>query len=226
MPTSLRLCPACDRMVPPSHFYSKSGKPRCAALIKWTQAKRFELMGMIDGGWSNAQIARHLGTTEAAVQLARKRYRIPSVFSHALSARDVADIMGVGCSKTVAKWIKARLLRGIRVRHMGPHRTWKVSRDALYAFVEDERTWHLWEVDRITDVSLRRHAKRVRGDVRFLTPGEVAKRYFTSHSVVNSWIHKGYLPARKWGNWWIDERDLERFELPRIGGGAHRKRAA
>ena len=218
-----RLCPVCNRVKPYTHFYPRSGKPRCTPRLRWTQARRFRLMTLIDQGLSNAQIATRMGTTEAAVHLARKRYKIGGVYRHALSARAVADMMGIGCAKTVTKWIERGFLAGKRIRKMGPHHTWLIQRSDLWGFVEDERTWHLWQIDRIADHDLRTHAERVRGDVRFLTPGEVADRLYTMHSTVNQWINKGWLPARRWGNWWIDERDLARFELPQIGGGRYRK---
>lgn len=206
-------------MRPASHFYARSGKPRCAGQLRWTQARRFELMTLVDRGLSDDEIAKHFGVTPDAIHLTRKRYGIGSVMRYALSARDVADAMGVGCSKVVTRWIDEKFLAGRRIRTMGPHRGWMVQRDALYAFVEDERTWHLWTPERITDRHLRRYAEQVRGNVQFLTTGDVAERLYCAHTTVQSWIAKGYLPARRWGNWWIDERDLARFELPQIGGG-------
>lgn len=220
--TTQRLCPHCDRLRPPSHFYPRSGKPRCRNRLTWTQARRFALMTHIDAGLSNVQIARKMDVTETAVMLARKRYGIPSVRKSGLSATTVATMMGAGCAKTVTHWIDAGFLIGKRIRRMGPNRGWMVQRSDLYAFVEDERTWHLWAPERITDAGLKRHAEKVRGSVRFLTPGEVAERLYAQPGTVSQWIRKGYLPARKWGNWWIDERDVARFELPRIGGGRWR----
>lgn len=213
-----RVCPHCDRLRPPSHFYPRTGQPRCRNRLTWTQARRFKLMTYTDQGLSNAQIATRMNVTEVAVLLARKRYGIPSVARSGLSATTVAGLMGIGCAKTVVRWIECGFLDGKRIRRMGPNHGWMVQRSDLYAFVEDERTWHLWTPERITDVWLRRHAEQVRGSVRFLRPGEVAERMFVQPTTVGQWIAKGYLPARKWGNWWIDERDLARFELPRIGG--------
>lgn len=221
-----RLCPVCNRVKPASHFYPRSGKPRCTPHLVWTQARRFRLMTLIDQGLGDIEIARKMDTTAAAVHVARRRYKIGGVYQHALSARAVAEMMGIGCAKTVTAWIERGFLVGKRIRHQGPHRTWLIQRSDLWAFVEDEQTWHVWATARITDPDLRRHAEEVRGDVRFLTPGEVAERMYTQHSTVNQWIHKGYLPARRWGNWWIDERDLAQFELPQIGGGHYRKEAA
>ena len=213
-----RLCPACQRLRPASHFYTRSGNPRCVGSLRWTQARRFQLMTLVDQGYSNAQIGQRMGISANAVKTARRRYGIGGVLNHALSARDVAETMGVRCAKTVTRWIVEGYLEGKQIRRMGPYRGWMVQRSDIYAFVEDERTWHLWTPERITDRQLLRHAERVRSKVRFLTPREVAERMYVQVGTVNQWIHKGYLPARRWGNHRIDERDLERFELPRIGG--------
>ena len=213
-------------MVAPSHFYRNSTLGRCRGKLKWPPERRYRLICLVDEGKSNVEIAAALETTERAVELARKRYHIAPVAAHSLSATDVMRIMGLADAKTVTKWIERGFLQGTRIRRMGPYRQWLIRRDDLYAFVEDERTWHLWHIERITDRMLQRYAEQARGDVQFLTPGEVADRMFVGTNAVNHWIHAGYLPARKWGNWWIDERDLEHFEKPAIGGGRHRKARA
>lgn len=223
---SERLCDQCGRMRPASHFYARTGTGRCKGKVRWDQARRFRLMTYIDAGLSNEHIGRKLGVSAQAVILARKRYGIGPTLATALSATSVASLMGAGCSKAVGRWIDAGLLTGKRIRRMGPNRGWMVQRSDLYAFVEDERTWHVWEVERITDPALKRYAEKVRGAVRFLTPGEVAERMYVVTNTVNQWIRKGYLPARRWGNWRIDERELARFELPRIGGRRKEERRA
>jgi hypothetical protein len=221
----MRLCNDCGRMAPASHFYRNSAYGRCRGKLKWPQERRYRLICLIDEGRSEAEIAGILGCTTTAVRLARKRYHVEPVKAHSLSATDVMRIMGLTDAKTVTMWIERGFLHGRRIRQMGPYRQWQVRRDDLYAFLEDEQTWHLWRVERITDRMIRRYAEQVRGTVRFLTSGEVAARMFVQHGAVNHWIHMGYLPARKWGNWWIDERDLETFEKPPIGGGKWRTAA-
>jgi hypothetical protein len=182
-------------------------------------ARRFRLMTLSDAGLSNAEIARRMETTENAVVLVRKRYGIGGTLAHALSGRDVARVMGFSPESNVAsRWIAAGFLAGKRVRQMGRYQNWMVQMSDLYALVEDDRTWHIWTTERIADAGLRRHAEQVRGNVRFLTPGEAAQRLCVQPNTVTQWIHKGLLPGRRWGNWWIDERDIAHFEPPRIGG--------
>ena len=220
-----RFCEVCQRYRPASHFYSTSGKPRCTPFLKWPLHRRFRVAELINRGYNNARIARDLDTTETAVKLMRKRYKLEPVVAHKLTARETARIMGVGCAKRVVRWINEGWLDGTQGYRQGRHRIWLIERVDLYGFVENEAAWHVWEPDRITDRHLRDYAMRVRGHVRYLTPGEVAERMYCQITTVNQWIHKGWLPARKWGNWRIDERDLARFELPRIGGWRHREAA-
>lgn len=218
----MTMCPNCDRLVPASHFYCRTGTPRCRGKQTWDRARRYRLLVLVDEGHSDAEIARRMDTTATAVKLARKRYGIRSCYRRVLSARAVGRVMGTH-EKAARTWIERGFLRGRRARVMGPHAGWYVERDALYAFVENEATWHLWTPERITDRMLRRYAEQVRGDVRFLSASEVAARCYVQPGTVSQWIRKGWLPARRWGNWWVDERDLERFDPPGIG---NRYRAA
>jgi hypothetical protein len=201
------FCPHCRRQVRPNHYYA-SGKTRCQNRLKWTWAMRFRLEDLVERGKTADQIAKALGVTRTAVIIAQKRYGLQNVQDASLSAREIAELMGIGCAKTVTKWIDRGFLRGRRLRYSRDlhHQPWFVRREWLDAFLADERAWHLWTPGRITDAALRCHADQVRGDVRFLTPREFAEMAFVQHSTVNQWIHKGWLPARRWGNWWIDSR--------------------
>lgn len=102
----------------------------------------------------------------------------------------------------------------------GPNRRLAVLHDDLLSFLEDERHWHVWSPDRIADAALREYAQDVRAAAalgapgRFLTAGEVAERYYVTHAAVHAWITRGQLPARRWGNYRIDPRDLMRFVPP------------
>lgn len=211
----MKRCDVCSRLRPQSHFYPKSGKPRCTPLLKWPLSRRFEVMTLIERGKSSAQIAKALGTTENAIQLMRMRYQMETTKATRLTARQVAERMGVRCPKTVTKWIEAGLLKGKKGYKQGPHRVWLVEPLHLYDFISDESTWHVWEVERIADPRLRAHAQEVRGDIRFLTPREVAWEFYVEHAAINNWIRKGKLKGRKWGNWWIDEREVERLKQER-----------
>lgn len=211
----MKQCPECMKMCPPTHFYGKSGKSRCVPHLKWPMARRWKVMELIERGKSNAEIATSVGATEAAVMLMRKRYKLETTKHSSLTARQVAVMMGIGCAKTVVRWIEEGFLKGKQGYRQGPHHVWFVKPDSLRAFIADESTWHVWTQERIADKGLRKHAEDVRRGVRFLTPGEVAWDFYVEHGAINDWIHKGIIPARRWGNWWIDERDVVRLKQER-----------
>lgn len=191
---------------------------RTAGKTFWTGERIWAVMGDVDHGLDDAEIAARLGVTAEAVRVVRVRNGIRCVRSHYLSARDVARLLGVD-DHAVSRWIRHGWLRAKRGKAPGGWKAqWYILRRSVDQFLNDERYWHVWKPERITDPDLRRRMLALRGDVRFLTVGEVADRMFVVTSTVNGWINKGYLPARKYGNWWVDSRDLARFELPPIGG--------
>ena len=187
----------------------------------WTQEKVFVLMSGIEQGWSDARIAKALGTSAEAVNIARKRRGIPSRTRTHMTARDVAKAMGFPCSKKVAWLVRNGFLAGRRSPHaQGRRGALIVTRLALLDFIEDDRTWHLWRWEDISDADLRRRAIAIRGEVRFLTIGEIADRYFVGMKTAWSWIAKGWIPARRVGrgNHVVDERVLAGFDPPGVGG--------
>jgi hypothetical protein len=215
------ICPNCGKEKPANHFY-RSGITKCRIRQTWTKPRLWKLMELLERGWDDARIARAMGTTANAVNLARKRYGIPARSKQLLTARHVAALLGLGCGKTVARWADRGWLKATRGPYAGPHREWLVRREDLYAFLEDADHWHRWDPDRIADAALRAWATERRGGVRFLTVGQVAWRMCVQPGTVHSWIEKGWLPSVRAGdgdgNHLVRETDLETFALPRIGG--------
>lgn len=188
---------------------------------RWTARDLFQLDMLLDQGLPDAAIARRLKRTPEAINLARKRHGLQSRSDRLMSARTVADLMGLGCAKTVTRWMQRGYLAGKRGPCRGPHRQWQVDEEALWRFIENRRHWHRWQPERITDAGLREWAMELRDGVRFLTPGEVAWRLCVGTATVNTWIRGGLLPAVRNGNWLIRESDLEGFtppgQLPKTG---------
>lgn len=179
---------------------------------KWSQKDLDRLEGMICEGLSDSRIGRVLGCTAGAVNIARKRNGIAPRREVLLTAREVARRLGVGCSKVVARWIVAGYLRGRKGQRCGLNRMWYVTEDALSDFLEDPRFYHLWDPSRIRP-SLK-WAAATRDGTRFLTTGEVGRLLYVRPHTVSAWIHKGYLPAVRRGNWLIREGDLSGFVAP------------
>ena len=180
---------------------------------RWTEDELLQLEQLIGRGLSDEAIGKRLGATAVAVNIARKRHGIAPRGRVLLTARTVAARLGVGCSKTIAWWIKQGWLQGRKGQRCGKNRMWYVSEDALQEFLEDERYWHLWDPARITDSDWRTWAYHQR-TVRFLTTREVGDRFAVCHSTVHDWIQRGLLPAVRHGNWLIREIDLAGFVPP------------
>jgi excisionase family DNA binding protein len=180
----------------------------------WTPERVFRLDELIRQGRSDAQIGRALGASANAVNLARKRRHLPPRRVVILSARAVARQLGVGCAKTVVAWRARGWIRARRGQWVGANRMWYFTEEAVWDFVANPAAWHAWDPARIPEAALRELALAVRGGTAYLTPGEVAERYFVSHMAVNDWIHRGVLPAVRWGNWRIREADLIGFVPP------------
>jgi len=180
---------------------------------KWQLDDLLTLEDMIGQGRSDAEIGRIFGCTPNAVNIARKRHKIAPRRKAILVARRIAVRLGLGCSKTITWWITAGYLKGRRGQGCGLNRMWYVTEEALLDFLEDARYWHLWEVERL-EPQLRLWASEMRDGVRFLTTGQVAAKFYVEHATVNNWIHKGYLPAVRRGNWLIRSSDLVGFVPP------------
>jgi len=180
---------------------------------KWSSEDLLRLEEMIARGCSDRKVGEVLGCTPVAVQVIRKRHHIRPRRKAMLSARAVAEKLGIRCSKTVAWWIRAGYLKGRRGQRAGPNRMWYVTETALLQFLEEERYWHLWSPARV-EPALRPWLAEMRNGICFLTTGEVAARLSVGHSAVNAWIHRGLLPAVRRGNWLVRESDLRGFVLP------------
>ena len=180
-------------------------------------------MSLLEQGKSDAQIGRALNTTADSVNLYRKRHGIPARSTLLWSAREVAQRLGIGCAKTITRWIEKKWLKGRPGQAWGPYRQWYVKREAVMDFLASPEHFHRWDADRITDDFLRHYAKRARGNVRFLTVGEAAERMCVQVNTIGQWIRKGWIPAVRNGNHLIRESDLDAFERRQIGG--HRKAA-
>lgn len=166
-------------------------------------------------GFGYAAIARRLGRSETAVRLKAKRLRYRLLHTRAaLTAADVQRLLGLSCPKSVARWIEAY---GLRARNAGTprHPIYRVQWEDLYAWLEDPAHWMAYDPARCTEPPLREHLAELRqGQPRWLSVGEVARRYCVGCSTVKQWVAKGFLPATRYGNWWIRESDLDGWLPP------------
>lgn len=181
----------------------------------WTIADKSKLAAMIDTGYSYDRIASRLGRTRGAVITECKRHYLRITTSDTtLSARAVAELLGLGCSKIVARWIRRGWLKarnaGSKTRPL-----WRIDRCDLDTFLENESVWMAWEPSLIRDSALREWATELRhGRPRWLPIGEVAQRYHVEWRAVGVWIRRGWLPGVRYGNWWLRESDLIGWVVP------------
>jgi excisionase family DNA binding protein len=181
----------------------------------WTAAEREQLGQLIDTGHSYDAIAEKLGRSRKAIILECKRRNRRLLKTRALlTAGQVADLLGKPCSKTVSRWITLGLLKA---RNAGtPKRPfWRIALDDLRAFMQNENTWMAWQPAAISDPDLHAWALELRrNESRWLSVGEVARRYHVVQQTVNQWIEKAELKAVKYGNHWIRECDLAGWVPP------------
>lgn len=191
----------------------------------WTAAQLETLHDLFRAGRTDAEIARRVGKTLTAVEVKRKRLGLGVEARRTLTSRELARRMGVSCSKTVKWWIEQGWLRATKGVGAGAHRQWRITEQAVYDFLAKPEHQHRWDVSRITDAHLRAYALDVRHAERYLTTGEVARRFYTCHKSVWQWINRGHLPAVRHANWLIPESALVGFvppnERPR---GGYKKR--
>lgn len=186
----------------------------------WTRVETMRLLDMIEQGHSYDAIAQTLRRSRTAIAIKAKRLGTRITTTRAtLSARDVAHLLGLGCAKTVVRWIRRRWLRA---RNAGqPSRPlWRVPWEALTTFLETPTYWPYWQPARMTDWALRDWAQELRQgrEERYLTQHEVAAHYCVVPETVGAWIDKGWLPVLRWGNRRVPASALATFVPPCWGG--------
>ncbi len=181
----------------------------------WTHEEVSHLVTLLDQGYDYDACARKLGRTRTAIQIKVKRMRCAmSKRPAVLTARAVAQLLGKGCAKSVARWIARGVLNG----HFAG-RFWRVCWDDLMGFLHDECFWPLWDAARITDGDLRAEMLVLRmHEGAYLTQRDIAARYHVGVEAVGQWLDKGWLPfvhsGGGKGNRMVRERDLVGWVLP------------
>lgn len=187
---------------------------------RWTPDEVMELQDLVDRGLSVQQIARRLKRSVNAIDIKAtpQRARISRRNrSDVATYREVARIFGFSGSKITAKWVRQGWLKSVRGRQArrGHH---FVRRLDLWSFVENPEAFVAWDAERITDPDLQAYALEQRAKhPRWLSVGEVARRYHVLHDTVNTWINQHRFPLEclvKWPNWWIREDALQGFVPP------------
>lgn len=193
----------------------------------WTIAEIDQALELVDEGYSLDEIASRVRCKRDAVKVKLTRLKVSHLRrDYLLNARRIAHILGLGCAKTVTRWIALGWLPGQAARP-GEGCTWRITWDALKDFLAIPDYWMAWQPERITDLALREWAMELRKDQpRWLSVGQVANRYCVGVHSVNDWIRKGLLTGYRYGNWWIREDTLQTFVMPSSREGFERMKAA
>ncbi len=185
----------------------------------WSPKHRAMLRRLIQAGLSYDEIAEAMGRTPAAIRIACKRYtirllRAPGVYT----AREIAALLGLPCSKTVAHWIA----EGMLAAHNGGRADrplWRIQRDDLMGFMAEPLYWMAWRVGRVVDPYLRAYAEQLRdGQPGWYTPGQVARHYGAGRNTPQQWIERGFIQSQRWGNHWIHQSVLDHWAPPGQAG--------
>lgn len=181
----------------------------------WTAKETDQLINLVEQGNGYSMIARRLKRTETSIKLRCKRIGVRITTTNAtLSARDVAQQLGIRCSKTVSGWIRRGWLSA-RNAGRGNRSLWRVNWDDLTAFLENPAYWVAWRPERISDLALREWTQELRANEdRLLTHTEIAKRVGVGRDTIGNWLYQGELPYVRYGNRLVPESALDGFVPP------------
>ncbi len=193
----------------PKGVYSIAGRRKV-----WTTEDEWAVADGLAEGRTYAQIAKRLGRSTNSVKVYCAR-NVKVLAVRPYSCRTVAELLGLGCAKTVAKWIERGWLSGARSSvGAGVARRWIVTEDALLAFLADPAHWQRWDAERITNRELREWATETRAE-RYWTQAEVAKRFSVVTGTVGAWLDRGFLAYVDTGSHrMVRESDLATFVMP------------
>lgn len=184
--------------------------------LRWDERALNRLWDMTEQGMTDEAIARRFRCSPNAIKIVRQRRlkRFRRTEPTWRTAREVAEIFGLGCSKTVTRWIDLGWLPARVGPSCGIYRKHWIEELALVDFMANPDAWVAWNPERIMDLDWQEVARQQRGNVVYLTPGQVADRLGVTSRAVNKWICEDRLPATRWGNWWVKESDLAGFVPP------------
>lgn len=167
------------------------------------------------------EIAAVLGRTPSAVHIRRTRAGLGSPRGNPehVTARDVTRLLGVGCSKTVHRWMDSGMLPS---RYESYDRVWRVtSPHSLTRFAVNPANWVHFDPDAVTDPRLRRliALRRERWGDEWWTTGQAAAWHAEQRgepiacSTIHDYISAGRLPAVRSGNWYVRKSCAMTLEL-------------
>jgi excisionase family DNA binding protein len=184
-------------------------------MTTWTRTDHTRLETLLEAGLSYAAAAKKLRRSVVALQVKASRRRLTRGRADAiLHARDVERLLGIPNRMAATRWIRRGWLAATNTS-AGHRPTWRITQEAMYAFLSDARYSFAWHPALIPDPELRAWATRIRAtQPRWLTTTEAAARLGVSVRLVSRWCQSGALPATKYQSWHICETALDTFRAP------------
>jgi hypothetical protein len=200
--------------------------------VRWEGYNLLTLMRLLDEGHDYETIARRLGVSRTALakqvtQRGLGRQSNPNLFS----ASDLERKFFKGITiERVAQWVAWGWLKAV-TRRENNRTEYTITRDNLMAFLEDERSWLVWEPKNIRDKDIRQWATEMRASAgwRWLTLKETGERLNYTVAALGEWCRRGWFEtATLYNNAWrirSDEADRIIAESPdRFPSGHPRRR--
>lgn len=181
--------------------------------LQWTQEEE-EFLRVNTGEIPITELARILDRSTNAIKIHRQRHlNIPSDTHVHETARDVAKILGLGCSKKVAKWLDRGILPGKSISTIRP--IYAIKRSDLWRFALTPDNWVYFDPERITDPGLRRLVliRKARWGDEWWTTSQVAAYHGVHHKTIAQCIYRGAIQGKRWANWRIKRSDAVRLRL-------------
>ncbi len=181
----------------------------------WPERDRQRLAELLDLGWSDVRIARDLGRAVSTIRKARMRFGMAPRYRRGHTAREVSRLLGVN-HMVPQRWIDSGRLSARRNKaRYGRHACLMVDHFDLCEFLADPDNWHCYDPSTITDPALRAWLTRLRGDVRFISVKEAARRLGIVYTAVRARAEKRGIELPKDGGIvWVRESDLEVLRRP------------
>lgn len=174
----------------------------------WTPDEDAYLSSQI-GRLTLAQIGEAIGRSENAVKVRQVRKQLPSASKRPgrYTGHQAGHILGLDIHAVCALHRRGILRFDVLPGEKG---ILSIRRVSLWVWAVNPEHWIYILPARVRDVRLRRliELRAARWDDEWWTTGQVERYYgLAGSTTVTAAIHRGRIPARRWGNWWIKRSD-------------------
>lgn len=182
---------------------------------RWTVTEDQQLEALLDRGMSYQAIAARMGRTYESVSTHAYKIGLSKMGGGTYSALGVAKLLGLRCSKAVALWIERGWITAKNISDGPQDAYWRITIEAVWAFLEETTHWMCWEPETITDPDLKAWAVELRATgPRWIPAGEARRRVHVTQSALAGYARRGLITAVFYSVWWYLESDLDTFVIP------------